>query len=195
MDNENYYECECENEDLLIPIFEEIGPELSSKVCSHLIGYFEKYVLNPENDCDCQLPNIKIYISSTGGSAHDMFAIYDLINFLKAHGVVIETYGLGPVMSAAIILLAAGSDGVRFSFPNTRLMIHQASAPMNGYKTTEIMAELKELKNIQERYGDLLSDNSSLTREQVEHMLQDTTDYYFSADEAVEFGIIDEVLS
>lgn len=188
-------ECECEEENLLLPIFEEINGEVSARICSSMISYFENFILNPENDCDCELPIIKLYISSVGGSAHDMFAIYDLINFLKTHGVVVETYGLGPVMSAAIILLAAGSDNCRFSFPNTRLMIHQASAPMSSYKTTEIMAEVKELENIQKRYGDLLFDNSNLTREQVADMLQNTTDYYFSAEEAVDFGIIDEVLS
>ena len=136
---------------------------------------------NPDKD-------ISVYINSPGGSVTAGLAIYDTMQFIKPD---ISTLCIGQAASMGAVLLAAGTKGKRYSLPHSRVMIHQ---PLGGYQgqASDIEIHTKEILKIREQLNQLLADHSGQTIETID---KDTErDNFMGAQQALEYGIIDEVL-
>ena len=139
-------------------------------------------------------PNIDFYISTNGGSADEMFGIYDVMRFIKDGGISsITTCGIGKVMSAGVLLLAAGTKGRRKIGKNCRVMIHGVAGGFGGNLTT-MENEIEEIKWIQQQYIKCLADETNLSVSKLKKMIRRQVDVYLSAEEAVKFGIADEII-
>lgn len=132
------------------------------------------------------------FISTNGGSADDMFAIYDLMNVVKNEGVEIGTIGLGKVMSAGVLLLAAGTKGKRRIARNCRIMIHSVIGGQHG-PLHNLENEMDEIRQISEMYMKALVEETSLTTRRIKQLLDRKVNVYLSAEEAIEYGIADEI--
>ena len=132
---------------------------------------------------------IHVYINSPGGSVSDGMAIYDTLNFLQCD---IVTYCIGMAASMSTVLLAAGTTGKRFALPNSRVMIHQPSGGAGG-QTSDISIAAKEILRWRQTINEILAKHSGKTIEQLEK--DSDRDYYMSAEEAKEYGLVDEVMS
>ncbi len=137
---------------------------------------------NPDKD-------ISIYINSPGGSVTAGLAIYDTMQFIKPD---ISTLCIGQAASMGAVLLAAGAKGKRFSLPHSRVMIHQ---PLGGYQgqASDIEIHAKEILKIREQLNQLLANH---TGQSIEAIDKDTErDNFMGSEEAVKYGLIDEVLA
>ena len=136
---------------------------------------------------------IKFYISTYGGSADEMFSIYDMMSLLKAQ-CEIHTVGLGKVMSAGTLLLAAGTKGKRKIGRHCRVMIHAVAAGSQG-ELHAMENEMKSIKHIQELYINALARETSMTKRTIQKLLDRRVNVYLTAQEAVEYGIADEIIN
>jgi ATP-dependent Clp protease protease subunit len=137
---------------------------------------------DPEKD-------ITFYINSPGGSVTAGMSIYDTMQYVKCD---IATLCMGQAASMGSFLLAAGTDGKRYSLPNARIMIHQ---PMGGFQgqATDIDIQAREILRMKDELNRLLAHH---TKRPLEKITADTErDYFMSASEAREYGIIDKVLT
>lgn len=137
---------------------------------------------NPDKD-------IHIYINSPGGSVSAGLAIYDTMQFIRSS---VSTMCIGQAASMGALLLAGGEAGKRFCLPNSRIMIHQ---PMGGFQgqASDIAIHAKEILELRERLNKILAEHTGQPIEEIE---KDTErDNFMSGDEAVTYGLIDEVLS
>jgi len=130
-------------------------------------------------------------ISTCGGSASDMFAIYDTMRMIR-EDCEITTRGLGKVMSAGVLLLAAGTKGKRLLGANCRLMIHSVVSGHMG-ELHNLENELEEVKWTQEQYIKCLAKETNMTKKYIKNLLNRKVNVYLTAEEAVEHGIADEV--
>jgi len=137
---------------------------------------------NPDKD-------IYLYINSPGGSATAALAMYDTIQYIKPDVV---TICMGQAASAGALLLSAGAENKRYALPYSRIMIHQPSGGAQG-KATEAEIHIKELLRIREIQNEILSKHTGKDIEQIRRDVE--RDYFMSATEAVEYGIIDEVIT
>ncbi len=136
---------------------------------------------NPEKE-------ISMYINSPGGVVTAGLAIYDTMQFIKPK---VSTLCIGQAASAAALLLCAGADGRRYSLPNARVMIHQ---PLGGYRgqATDIEIHARETLAVRERLNSIMAKHCNKTPEQI---MRDTErDNFMSAPQAMEYGLIDQVL-
>jgi ATP-dependent Clp endopeptidase proteolytic subunit ClpP len=138
------------------------------------------------------MPDIKFYISTYGGSADDMMAIHDMMRITKENRDI-ETIGMGKIMSAGTLLLASGTQGKRKIMKNCRVMIHAVSAGNVG-AIHNLQNEMEEIQNIQKMYIETLCKETLLTKRQLKKMLDQKVNVYLSAEEAVEYGLADEVI-
>ncbi|AQR69394.1 ATP-dependent Clp protease proteolytic subunit [Janthinobacterium sp. HH103] len=137
---------------------------------------------NPEKE-------ISLYINSPGGSVSAGMAIYDTMQFIKPD---VSTLCTGMAASMGAFLLAAGAKGKRFSLPNSRIMIHQPSGGSQGM-ASDIEIQAKEILYLRTRLNGIMAERTGQTIEQI---AKDTDrDRFMSADEAVEYGLIDKVLT
>ena len=116
-------------------------------------------------------------------------AIYDTLNFMQCD---IVTYCIGMTASMSTVLLAAGTPGKRYALPNSRVMIHQPSGGAGG-QTSDISIAAKEILRWRKTINDILAKHSGKEVEQIEK--DSDRDYYMTADEAREYGLVDEVIS
>jgi ATP-dependent Clp endopeptidase proteolytic subunit ClpP len=138
-------------------------------------------------------PNIDFYISTNGGSADEMFGIYDVMRFIKDGGVSsITTCGIGKVMSAGVLLLAAGTKGKRRVGKHCRIMLHSVIGGSTG-PMHQLENEFAEVKKIQDAYIKTLVEETNMTEKELRKLLKRKTNVYLSAEEAVKMGIADEV--
>ena len=133
--------------------------------------------------------DVHIYINSPGGSVSDGMAIYDTLNFMQCD---IVTYCLGMAASMSTVLLSAGTKGKRFALPNSRIMIHQPSGGAGG-QTSDITIAAKEILRWRKTINDILANHSDKTAEEVEK--DSDRDYYMTAEEAKDYGLVDEVIA
>jgi ATP-dependent Clp protease protease subunit len=133
--------------------------------------------------------DIQIYINSPGGSVTAGLAIYDTMQFVKND---IVTYCIGQAASMAAHLLAAGTKGKRFALPNARIMIHQPSGGAQG-QATEIEITFKEIQRLKENLAATFAKHTGQSLKKV--MKDMDRDFFMSAEEALEYGIVDKVLS
>lgn len=137
---------------------------------------------DPEKD-------ISVYINTPGGVVTAGLAIYDTMQFVKPN---IATYCVGQAASMGALLLAAGTKGKRFALPNARIMIHQPWGGTQG-AASDINIQAKEILRMREKINELLAKHTGLPLDKIE---KDTDrDYFMSADEAKEYGIVDEVIT
>ena len=133
--------------------------------------------------------DIQIYINSPGGSVTAGLAIYDTMQFVKND---IVTYCIGQCASMGAHLLASGTKGKRFALPNARIMIHQPSGGAQG-QATEIEITYKEIQRLKEN---LAASFAKHTGQPLKKVMKDMDrDYFMGAEEALEYGIVDKVLS
>jgi ATP-dependent Clp protease, protease subunit len=133
--------------------------------------------------------DISIYINSPGGSIYAGLAIYDTMNFIKPD---VQTICCGIAMSMGSLLLAGGAKGKRSSLPNSRILIHQPSAGFEG-QSTDIEIHAREILKTRDRIDAIYAHHTGQPLEQVHNdMLRDR---FFKPDEAVEYGLIDKVIS
>jgi ATP-dependent Clp protease protease subunit len=137
---------------------------------------------DPEKD-------ISLYINSPGGVVTSGLAIYDTMQYLKAP---VSTICIGQAASMASVLLAAGATGKRFALPNSRIMIHQGSAGFRG-NTPDVEIQVREVMNLTNRLMGILAAHTGQTPEKVKK--DSERDYFMSAEEAKEYGLIDEVFA
>ncbi|MFS2137031.1 MULTISPECIES: ATP-dependent Clp endopeptidase proteolytic subunit ClpP [Duganella] len=137
---------------------------------------------NPDKD-------ISLYINSPGGSVSAGLAIFDTMQFIKPD---VSTLCTGMAASMGAFLLAAGAKGKRFSLPNSRIMIHQPSGGSQGM-ASDIEIQAKEILYLRHRLNSIMAERTGQT---VEQIAKDTDrDRFMSAEEAVEYGLIDKMLS
>jgi ATP-dependent Clp protease protease subunit len=130
---------------------------------------------DPEKD-------ISLYINSPGGSVYAGLAIYDTMQFIKPD---VQTICVGIAMSMGALLLAGGAKGKRMALPNAKILIHQVSSGFQG--------QAKEIIDVRQRLDHILADH---TGQDYEKVREDTErDYFMSAEEAKEYGLIDKVIA
>ncbi len=132
--------------------------------------------------------DVHLYINSPGGSVTAGLAIYDTMQYISCD---VATYCIGQCASMGAVLLAGGAKGKRFALPNSRVMIHQPLAGMEG-TAEEIMIHAKEFRFTKQRLNDILKKHSGRTLEEIE---RDTDrDNFMSAIEARDYGLVDQVV-
>ena len=133
--------------------------------------------------------DIKLYINTPGGSVYDGLAILDTISLVKPD---VQTIAVGLSASMGALLLSAGTKGKRFALPNARIMIHQPSSGTEG-KITDQEISLRESVALKKKLNQILADNTGKPFKTIE---RDTDrDYWLSADDAVDYGLIDQILT
>ena len=133
--------------------------------------------------------DISIYINSPGGSVYAGMAIYDTMQFIKPD---VQTICVGIAMSMGALLLAGGAPGKRMSLPNSKILIHQVSAGFQG-QATDIEIHAREIIEMRTRLDQVYAKH---TGQPIEKVSRDTErDYFMSAEEAKEYGIIDAVIA
>jgi ATP-dependent Clp protease protease subunit len=135
--------------------------------------------------------DIKLYINTYGGSADEMFAIYDAMNWCKRF-CDIQTIGLGKVMSAGTLLLAAGTDGKRYISPHCRVMIHSVNGGHVG-ELHNLQNEMEQMAVLQDSYIQALSSETKMTKKQIQSLINKKINVYLDGDETIEKGLADEV--
>ena len=155
-----------------------IDDNIASLICAQLL------FLESEN------PNkeISFYINSPGGIVWSGLAIYDTMQYISPK---IMTICIGQAASAGSLLLTAGSKDMRFSLPNSRIMVHQPSGGYQG-QVTDIEIHTNEIKKTKQRLNQIYSQHTGNTIEEIESIME--RDRYFSPDEAVKFGLIDKIV-
>ncbi len=154
----------------------------SSTVCSHVIKSM-LYLQSIKREQD-----IHLYINCPGGDIDDTLAIYDTMRFLNCE---IATYCVGGAASGAALILAAGTKGKRYALPHAKIMIHQPWGFVGG-QAADMRIQADEILRVKDTILDILSEHSGKSKEQV---AKDTErDRYMTAQEAKEYGLIDEIL-
>lgn len=164
--------------DRIIMIGEEINDAVANNVVAQLLFLAADH---PEKD-------ISIYINSPGGSTSAGFAIFDTMQYIKPD---VRTICTGMAASFGAMLLLAGTKGKRMALPNSEIMIHQPLGGARG-QATDIEISAKRIIKLREHINQIISDR---TGQPVEKVARDTDrDYFMSAEEAKEYGIIDEII-
>ncbi len=156
-----------------------INGELAQRVVCQLLYLEKKYPFRP----------IQLFINSPGGEVNAGMAIYDAINYVN---VDVETVGIGCAASMAALLLSSGTRGRRSALPNTEILIHQPLGGAEG-QAADIIIAAKHIERTRDRLNSVLAYN---TGKSIRRIAEDTDrDYVMYADEALEYGLIDEVIS
>ncbi len=153
--------------------------EVSSLICAQLL-FLESE--NPNKD-------IAFYINSPGGVVSSGLAIYDTMQYIRSP---VSTVCIGQAASMGSLLLAAGAPGKRFALPNARVMVHQPSGGAQG-QATDIEIQAREILKLRERLNLIYHKHTAQPVEAIERKLE--RDSYMSAEEARDFGLIDEVVA
>ena len=135
---------------------------------------------------------VKMYISTWGGSAADMFSVYDLVKSMRTT-TPLHTVGLGKVMSAGVVLLACGEKGNRKIGANCRVMFHGVQAGHAG-TIYNLENEMEEAKWTQKRYIEALVEETNMSASYLIKLIDRKLNVYFSAEQAIELGIADEII-
>jgi ATP-dependent Clp protease protease subunit len=160
---------------------------LGQEVDDHIANLIIAEILHLEaRDPDKE---IQLYINSPGGLAYAGMAIYDVMQHVRPP---VSTICVGMGMSAAAMILCAGAPGKRLALPSSKIMIHQGSAGTQG-APSDMEIQLREVLSTTKRMAQIIAFHSGRPVEQVERDLE--RDYFMTAQEALEYGIVDEVLA
>lgn len=163
----------------IIFLGEEVNEHTANIVVAQLLHLAYE---DPEKD-------ISLYINSPGGSVYDGLAIYDTMQLIKPD---VATYGIGLQASMGAFLLSSGAKGKRFCLPHAKVMIHQPSSGTRG-KVTDMEIDLKESLNLKEMLAKILAKNTGQKLAKVKSDME--RDYWMSPDEAMKYGLIDQVIT
>ena len=180
-----------DEEEPLLGLVGDITEAAAQQIALMLLSFNGGGILRteePENRPD----DIEFFISSSGGSVTEMFTIYDLMDLVKKHRDI-ATFGYGKVASATVPLLAAGTKGKRHMAKHARLMLHNCAATIGG-SSPEVRSSYQELKKVEEMMVALLAEHSNLTVGEIYNIYSKNTDEFFSAEEALEMGIVDKII-
>jgi ATP-dependent Clp protease protease subunit len=156
-----------------------IDDTIANLVCAQML-FLESE--DPEKD-------INLYINSPGGDITGLLAIYDTMKYIKPD---VSTFCFGQAASAAAVLLGAGSKGKRYALPHARVLLHQPWGGVGG-QASDIEIQAREILRMKDMLNSMLAQD---TGQSVERVNKDTDrDFIISADEAVEYGLIDEVIT
>jgi len=159
-----------------------LGSEVNDQVANFLTA--QLLYLEAEDD----KKDIWLYVNSPGGSVTSGMAIYDTMQFVSPD---VGTICMGLAASMGQFLLAAGAPGKRFALPHARIMMHQPSAGMQG-QATDIAIQAEQLKYIKQLLAERIAEHTGQTPEQIN--LDSDRDRWFTAEQAKDYGIIDEVI-
>lgn len=162
----------------IIFLGEEVNEHTANLVVAQLLHLAYE---DPDKD-------ISLYINSPGGSVYDGLAIFDTMNFIKPD---VATYGIGLQASMGAFLLSSGAKGKRHLLPNARVMIHQPSSGTQG-KVTDQEISLREALRLKELLNEALAKNTGQKLAKIKADVE--RDFWMSADEAKEYGIVDKVI-
>jgi len=155
-----------------------VDDQIANVIVAQMLHLFAD---DPEKD-------IQLYINSPGGSVYAGLAIYDTMQYVKCD---VQTICCGIAMSMGAFLLAGGTKGKRMSLPNSKVMIHQVSSGFSG-QATDIEIQAREVLDLRKKLDEMLAENSG---QPLEKVAKDTErDYFMSAQEAKEYGLIDRVI-
>jgi ATP-dependent Clp protease protease subunit len=156
-----------------------VNDVVANLVCAQML-----FLESEEPDKD-----IHLYINSPGGDITALFAIYDTMKFVKAD---VSTFCFGQAASAAAVLLAAGAKGKRFALPHARILLHQPWGGVEG-QASDIELQAREILRMRDLLSSMLAEDTGQTQEKV---AQDTDrDFVLTSEEAVTYGVIDEVIT
>ena len=164
--------------DRIVFLGEEVNATTTSLVVAQLL-YLEAQ--DPDKD-------IQFYLNSPGGSVTDGMAIYDTMQYIKCD---VSTICIGMAASMGAFLLSAGTKGKRLALPNAEVMIHQPSAGTKG-KVTDMEIDIEHFLRIKQNLNQILAENTGRTPEEVKAASE--RDHWMSAQEALDFGIIDKII-
>ena len=162
----------------IVFLWGEIAPNTAGGLIMRLL---ELQAKNADRD-------IHLYINSPGGSVDDTLAIYDAMQFLTCD---VQTFCVGQAASGGAMILAAGTKGKRFALPHSKIMIHQPWGGVTG-QATDIQIQAEEILKAKRLLNQLLAQHTGRAVEQIEKETE--RDRYLSPQEAVEYGLIDEIL-
>jgi len=163
--------------DRIILLSGEIDDNLANSIVAQLL-----YLDSVSND------DISLYINSPGGSITAGMAVYDTMNFIKSR---VSTICIGMAASMGAFLLIAGEKGLRKALPNSEIMIHQPLGGVQG-QATEIKIAAERILKMRERLNKIIADRTGQDIKKVE--LDTERDHFLDPDEALEYGIIDEIV-
>ncbi|KAG1647977.1 ATP-dependent Clp protease proteolytic subunit [Nymphon striatum] len=177
--------------------------ERSFDIYSRLLKERVIFLVGPVNDASANLivaqllfleaenpdKDISFYINSPGGSVTAGMSIYDTMQFIKPD---VSTLCIGQAASMGAFLLASGAKGKRFSLPNSRVMIHQPSGGFQG-QSSDIQIQAKEIMYLRGKLNGILADHTGKTAEEID--IDTERDNFMSAEESVEYGMIDKVIA
>jgi ATP-dependent Clp protease protease subunit len=167
-------------EDRIIFLGTPISDEIANAVMAQLLCLQQ---MDADRDID-------IYINSPGGSFTALTAIYDTMRYIKPD---VRTVCLGQAASAAAVILAAGTKGKRLALPNARILIHQPATEGGYGQSSDIEIQAREILRIRSLMEGMLSSDTGKTADEVSRDIE--RDKYLTADQALEYGIIDEILT
>jgi ATP-dependent Clp protease, protease subunit len=167
-------------EDRIIFLGTPISDDIANAVMAQLLCLQQ---MDAERD-------IEIYINSPGGSFTALTAIYDTMRYIKPD---VRTVCLGQAASAAAVILAAGTKGKRLALPNSRILIHQPATEGGYGQSSDIEIQAREILRIRALMEQMLAEDTGKSTEEVSRDIE--RDKYLTAEQALEYGIIDEVLT
>ena len=180
-------------------LYGEIDETTAGELCFSLLalmelGYREDPTdpEDPESETVASYDPVKLIISTHGGSASEMFSIYDTMRIVREQ-CDIQTLGLGKVMSAGVLLLAAGTKGQRAIGKNCRVMMHSVIGASYG-SIHNLENEMEEIRWMQDRHVECLIEETNMTKRQIKKMLSKKMNIYLTAEEAVKLGIADKIV-
>lgn len=165
--------------DRIIFLGSPIDDEVANIITSQLM-----YLNSVDSEQD-----IKMFINTPGGSVIDGLAIYDIMNWVDCD---VATYVMGAAASMGSILCSSGAKGKRYALPNSTIMIHQVSSGTGRVQNADLQIAAKESQKWQNLLYNILAKNTGKTFEQIEEDAD--RDHWFMADEALEYGLIDEII-
>jgi len=172
-----------------IGLFCDIQEEKIAEIVHALLYLNETNKLEPDPE---KRKPIGFYLSTYGGSADDMFALYDIMKTVRDE-TEIHTHGLGKVMSAGVLILAAGTKGKRKIGKHCRVMLHSVIAGNHG-SLHNLVNEIEAIQQLQKVYIACLAEETKMSRKEIKNMFEQKVNVYLSAEEAVELGIADIIV-
>mgnify|MGYP003657704992 FL=1 len=171
----------------------ELNEEKSGEILSGFLALAELKPRRAElKEGEMPYDPITLYISTYGGSADEMFGLFDIMTHCKK-SCVIETVGVGKVMSAGTLLLAGGTKGHRKISKNCRVMIHNVAAGTFG-TLPNMVNEIEAIQKMQEQYINAMVSCTSLSKRKLKSLLNERVNIYLTAEEAVEYGLADAII-
>lgn len=183
----------------IIGLIGEVSEERTTEVLSSMLQLKQsgkkEELENPEDESSPIITSFtpfELWISTYGGSAMDMFAIYDVMRMMREECDIV-TFGLGKVMSAGVLLLAAGTKGKRKIGANCRVMLHSVIGGSQG-PIHSLENEMDEIRWIQQQHVKCLVEESNMTEKYLKKLMERKVNVYLTAEEAVELGLADEIV-